>query len=265
MIGGRAEDKFNRAIMAVRQPGSSFKPFVYLTAMDNGFTPASVVEDKETEFAQGWTPQNSDLKWHGKVSLRTALTRSMNVPTVLVAQQVGVDKILQTAKNLGITTLVEDGAYSDANLAMALGGLSKGVIPVEMAAAYGAIANGGVYVKPIGILKIEDRNGKVIFENKTERREAVDPRAAYLTVDMMKGVFVNGTAAGAGIGRPAAGKTGTTDDFKDAWFVALRLTSPPPCGLATITAAPLNICTAPCSRSAFGAAIWLTPLPTFLR
>ena len=156
MIGGRAEDKFNRAIMAVRQPGSSFKPFVYLTAMDNGFTPASVVEDKETEFAQGWTPQNSDLKWHGKVSLRTALTRSMNVPTVLVAQQVGVDKILQTAKNLGITTLVEDGAYSDANLAMALGGLSKGVIPVEMAAAYGAIANGGVYVKPIGILKIED-------------------------------------------------------------------------------------------------------------
>ena len=219
MIGGRAEDKFNRAIMAVRQPGSSFKPFVYLTAMDNGFTPASVVEDKETEFAQGWTPQNSDLKWHGKVSLRTALTRSMNVPTVLVAQQVGVDKILQTAKNLGITTLVEDGAYSDANLAMALGGLSKGVIPVEMAAAYGAIANGGVYVKPIGILKIEDRNGKVIFENKTERREAVDPRAAYLTVDMMKGVFVNGTAAGAGIGRPAAGKTGTTDDFKDAWFV----------------------------------------------
>ena len=90
MIGGRAEDKFNRAIMAVRQPGSSFKPFVYLTAMDNGFTPASVVEDKETEFAQGWTPQSSDLKWHGKVSLRTALTRSMNVPTVLVAQQVGV-------------------------------------------------------------------------------------------------------------------------------------------------------------------------------
>ena len=219
MIGGRAEDKFNRAIMAVRQPGSSFKPFVYLAAMDSGFTPASVVEDKETEFAKGWKPQNSDRAWHGKVSLRTALTKSMNVPTVLVAQQVGVGKILETAKALGITTLVEDGTYTDANLAMALGGLSRGVIPLEMAAAYGAIGNNGVYVKPIAILKIEDRNGKIIYENKTERHEAVNPQAAYLTVDMMKGVFVNGTAAGSGIGRPAAGKTGTTDDFKDAWFV----------------------------------------------
>ena len=134
-----------------------------------------------------------------------------------------------------------------------------------MAAAYGAIANGGVYVKPIGILKIEDRNGKVIFENKTERREAVDPRAAYLTVDMMKGVFVNGTAAGAGIGRPAAGKTGTTDDFKDAWFVGFTPNLSTAVWIGDDNGRALEYMYAPCSRSAFGAATWLTPLPTFLR
>lgn len=219
MVGGRGQDKFNRATLAVRQPGSSFKPFVYLTAMQNGFTPASIIEDKEEEFSPGWKPQNSDLKWHGKVSLRTALTRSLNVPTIKLAREVGVDKIISNAEKMGISTLVDSGTYSDANLAMALGGLSKGVSPVEMAAAYAVLADNGTYHKPISLLKIVDRDGKVLYEQESTSKKVIDSKAAYLTVNMMEDVFTRGTAGGMGIGRPAAGKTGTTDTYIDAWFV----------------------------------------------
>lgn len=220
MIGGRGDDKFNRATLAVRQPGSAFKPFVYLTAMQNGYTPASVIEDKVEEFSPGWKPQNSDRKEHGKVSLRSALIRSLNVPTVKLAQEVGVDKIIANAEKMGISTIVESGAYSDANLAMALGGLSKGVNPLEMAAAYGVLATNGMYCKPIALLKIVDREGKVLYEaKKSEAKRVIDAEAAYLTTNMMQDVFVSGTASGMGIGRQAAGKTGTTDTYIDAWFV----------------------------------------------
>lgn len=219
MLGGRGEDKFNRATLAVRQPGSAFKPFVYLTAMQNGFSPASVIEDKEEEFAPGWKPQNSDLRWHGKVSLRTALSRSYNIPTIKLAREVGVDKIIENAEKMGITTLVNSGAYSDANLAMALGGLSKGVNPLEMASAYGVLASNGIYYKPIALLKIVDRDGKVLYEAKPQSKRVIDAEAAYLTTNMLQDVLVSGTAGGMGIGRPAAGKTGTTDTYIDAWFV----------------------------------------------
>jgi penicillin-binding protein, 1A family len=220
MIGGRGDDKFNRATLAVRQPGSAFKPFVYLTAMQNGYTPASVIEDKVEEFSPGWKPQNSDRKEHGKVSLRSALIRSLNVPTVKLAQEVGVDKIIANAEKMGISTMVESGAYSDANLAMALGGLSKGVNSLEMAAAYGVLATNGMYCKPIALLKIVDREGKVLYEaKKSEAKRVIDAEAAYLTTNMMQDVFVSGTASGMGIGRQAAGKTGTTDTYIDAWFV----------------------------------------------
>lgn len=220
MIGGRGDDKFNRATLAVRQPGSAFKPFVYLTAMQNGYTPASVIEDKVEEFSPGWKPQNSDRKEHGKVSLRSALIRSLNVPTVKLAQEVGVDKIIANAEKMGISTMVESGSYSDANLAMALGGLSKGVNPLEMAAAYGVLATNGMYCKPIALLKIVDREGKVLYEaKKSEAKRVIDAEAAYLTTNMMQDVFVSGTASGMGIGRQAAGKTGTTDTYIDAWFV----------------------------------------------
>ena len=220
MIGGCGDDKFNRATLAVRQPGSAFKPFVYLTAMQNGYTPASVIEDKVEEFSPGWKPQNSDRKEHGKVSLRSALIRSLNVPTVKLAQEVGVDKIIANAEKMGISTMVESGAYSDANLAMALGGLSKGVNPLEMAAAYGVLATNGMYCKPIALLKIVDREGKVLYEaKKSEAKRVIDAEAAYLTTNMMQDVFVSGSASGMGIGRQAAGKTGTTDTYIDAWFV----------------------------------------------
>ena len=219
MIGGRGQDKFNRATLAVRQPGSAFKPFVYLTAMQNGFTPASIIEDKEEEFAKGWKPQNSDMQWHGKVSLRTALKRSINVPTIKLAREVGVDKIVANVERMGITTLVDSGAYSDVNLAMALGGLSKGVNPLEMASAYGVLATNGLYSKPIALLKIVDRDGKVLYQAKPQSKRVVDAASAYLTTNMLEDVLVSGTGGGMGIGRPAAGKTGTTDTYIDAWFV----------------------------------------------
>ena len=219
MIGGRGQDKFNRATLAARQPGSAFKPFVYLTAMENGFTPASVIEDKEEEFWPGWKPQNSDLKWHGKVSLRTALKRSLNVPTIKLAREVGVNKIITNAERMGITTLVDSGKYNDTNLAMVLGGLSKGVSPIEMASAYGVLATNGVYCRPYALIKIVDREGKVLFEQKSSSKQVVDAKAAYLTTNMLEDVLVSGSAGGMGIGRPAAGKTGTTDTNIDAWFV----------------------------------------------
>ena len=219
MIGGRGQDKFNRATLAVRQPGSAFKPFVYLTAMQNGFTPASIIEDKEEEFAKGWKPQNSDMQWHGKVSLRTALKRSLNVPTIKLAREVGVDKIVANVEKMGITTLVDSGAYSDVNLAMALGGLSKGVNPLEMASAYGVLATNGLYNKPIALLKIVDRDGKVLYQAKPQSKRVVDAASAYLTTNMLEDVLVSGPGGGMGIGRPAAGKTGTTDTYIDAWFV----------------------------------------------
>lgn len=219
MIGGRGQDKFNRATLAVRQPGSAFKPFVYLTAMQNGFTPASIIEDKEEEFAKGWKPQNSDMQWHGKVSLRTALKRSINIPTIKLAREVGVDKIVANVEKMGITTLVDSGAYSDVNLAMALGGLSKGVNPLEMASAYGVLATNGLYNKPIALLKIVDRDGKVLYQAKPQSKRVVDAASAYLTTNMLEDVLVSGTGGGMGIGRPAAGKTGTTDTYIDAWFV----------------------------------------------
>ena len=217
MVGGRGQDKFNRAVLAQRQPGSSFKAFVYLTAMDNGLNAATMVDDKPLKIG-GWQPQNSGGSFHGTVTLRTALSRSYNIPAIRVALRVGTDKVMRMAKACGITSLVEDGPYSDNNPAMALGGLSKGVSPLEMAAAYGTIANNGVFNQPVSIIKIVDRNGKVIFEHKHSPKQVVSAKAAYQTTDMLKDVLISGTAGGSGLGRPAAGKTGTTDYSKDAWF-----------------------------------------------
>ena len=218
MIGGRGQDKFNRAVQAVRQPGSSFKSFVYLTAMDNGMNAATLIDDSEVSVG-GWKPQNYERTFHGKVTLRTALKLSYNVPAVKLAMELGPEKIIRNAKALGITTLVESGGQNDVNAAMALGGLTKGVSPIEMAAAYGTIGNNGVYNKPVAILKIVDRNGKVIYEHHPSPKQVVSAKAAYQTTDILMDVLISGTGAGAGLGRPAAGKTGTTDDYKDAWFV----------------------------------------------
>ena len=219
MLGGRGQDKFNRATLSVRQPGSSFKPFVYLTGMANGFTPASIMEDKEEEFDKDWRPRNVTKKWYGKVSLRTAIARSMNIPTIRLAREVGVRKVVETAQKMGISTLETEGKYTDANLSMAIGGLSHGVSPLEMASAYGVFATNGILCKPFALLKITDANGQTLYENETVAKRVMDPKPIYSTVDMMKDVLIWGSGGGMGIGRPAAGKTGTTDNDVDAWFV----------------------------------------------
>ena len=219
MVGGRGTDQFNRAVLAERQPGSAFKPFVYLAAIDNGISPATVIEDKELDFAKDWNPQNYDKTWHGKVSMRTALVHSYNIPAILIAQKVGPSTVIDYAKKMGISSLVTSGGANDNNLAIALGGLTRGVTPLEMSSAFAVLANNGSYNKPIAITKIVDRTGKVLYESKVSPEQVVNPKSVYLLVDMMKEVMTRGTGTGAAIGRPAAGKTGTTNDYKDAWFV----------------------------------------------
>ena len=219
MVGGRGTDQFNRAVLAERQPGSAFKPFVYLAAIESGLTPSSMIEDSPISFGD-WSPSNYEAgSFRGLVSLRTALEQSLNVPTVKLANQVGVDKPLYYAQQMGISTLVLQGSTNDRNLAMSLGGLTRGVTPLELASAYGVFANQGIYVVPTAIVKIVDRNGKVLEQYTPREKAVINERSAYILTDMMRGVLTRGTGTAANIGRPAAGKTGTTSDYKDAWFV----------------------------------------------
>ncbi|WP_196603029.1 transglycosylase domain-containing protein [Pectinatus frisingensis] len=218
MVGGRGTDKFNRATMAVRQPGSSFKPFVFATAFENNMTPDTRVDDSEIKIGT-WQPQNDDHQFHGVVNIRQIATESINIPTIKLAYSLGIDSVLSTAQKLGISTLVLDGAKNDRNLASALGGLTKGVTPLEMAAAYSAFDNQGVYIKPTAIIKIVDRTGKTIEEHQPEKHQAITQRSAYLLTSILQNALANGTGSRANIGRPAAGKTGTTDNYQDAWFI----------------------------------------------
>ena len=221
MVGGRGQDSFNRASMAVRQPGSAFKPFVYMTAMEHDMTPDTIMEDKKVEYG-GWSPHNADNTYQGRMPLWKALALSVNTVAVQLADKVGPSNVIANAKKLGITTLVEDGSPNDDNLASAaLGGLTKGVTPLEMAAAYGAFANKGVYIKPTAIVKILDRNGNVLEDNSSDvqKTQVMSEKTAYEMTSMLEGVIARGTGTAASIGRPAAGKTGTTDDNHDAWFI----------------------------------------------
>ena len=221
MVGGRGQDSFNRASMAVRQPGSAFKPFVYMTAMEHDMTPDTIMEDKKVEYG-GWSPHNADNSYQGRMPLWKALALSVNTVAVQLADKFGPSNVIANAKKLGITTLVEDGSPNDDNLASAaLGGLTKGVTPLEMAAAYGAFANKGVYIKPTAIVKILDRNGNVLEDNSSDvqKTQVMSEKTAYEMTSMLEGVIARGTGTAASIGRPAAGKTGTTDDNHDAWFI----------------------------------------------
>ena len=219
MVGGRGQDSFNRASMAVRQPGSAFKPFVYLTALQHDMTPDTTMDDQPVTYGS-WSPKNAGGSYSGTMTLSDALAHSVNTIAVQLADQVGTKNIIANAKKMGITTL----DAKDDNLAMALGGLTKGVTPLEMASAYGTFANKGVHVKPTAIVKILDRNGNVLEDASTLEKEetktrVMSEREAYEMTTMLEGVIDHSTGTAAAIGRPAAGKTGTTDDNKDAWFV----------------------------------------------
>ena len=214
MVGGRGDDAFNRATQAERQPGSAMKPFVYLAAIQSGKTPGSIVDDSPVTFGS-WSPKNYENDFEGNMTYRYALQHSRNVAAVKVADEVGMSKIIKLAKEMGITTLTDQ----DNNLSTALGGLTHGVTPLEMVQAYGVLANGGIKVQPTAIVKIVDRNGQVVEEHSIQEKRVVDEKDAAIITNMLESVINGGTGGNAAIGRPAAGKTGTTDDSKDAWFV----------------------------------------------
>ena len=218
MVGGRGNDQFNRATMAVRQPGSAFKPFVFIAALENKFTPNTVINDSPIDI-NGWRPQNSSGNFSGKVTLREVARHSMNVPTVKIAQKLGIDKPIYYAQEMGITTFVLEGPANDRQLATSLGGMTKGVTPLEITSAYGTFANKGVHVEPVVIVKVLDRNGKVLEQNEPKQRSVVSENSAAELTDMLEDVIKKGTGTRANIGRPAAGKTGTTSNYNDAWFV----------------------------------------------
>ena len=218
MVGGRGTDQFNRATMAERQPGSAFKPFVFAAALENKFSPSTVINDSPIKIGD-WEPQNDEHTFSGPVTMRQVAQHSMNVPTVKIAQKLGIEKVLYYAQEMGISTLVMDGPHNDKNLASALGGLTKGVTPLELTSAYGTFANKGVHVDPVVIVKVLDRNGKVIDEANPEQHNVISESSAADLTSMLQDVIRAGTGRRASIGRPAAGKTGTTSDYHDAWFV----------------------------------------------
>ena len=218
MVGGRGTDQFNRATMAERQPGSAFKPFVFAAALENKFTPSTVIDDSPVKIGD-WQPQNYDRTFRGKVTLRKVAEQSLNVPTVKIAEKLGIDKPIYYAQEMGITSFVLDGPQNDRNLATALGGLTKGVTPLELTSAYGTFANKGVHVDPVAVVKVLDRNGKVLEQAEPKQRSVISEASAAELTDMLEGVINHGTGTRAKIGRPAAGKTGTTSDYHDAWFV----------------------------------------------
>ena len=216
MVGGRDynESQLNRVFTEIRQPGSLFKPFVYATALTKGFKANSVIVDEPINI-NGYQPKNSDNKFNGSIILRKALRLSVNVVSVKLAQEIGIDSVLDMAKELGISTIVPD----DNNLASALGGLTEGVNLYEITAAYTAFANEGIVSKPVAILKVVDSNGKILQEAKPSQKAVLTKEIAYIITDMLKGVIQDGTGTRANINRDAAGKTGTTDNYETAWFI----------------------------------------------
>jgi len=221
MIGGYdfERSKFNRAVQARRQPGSAFKPFVYATAFDRGLTPSTIIEDSPISFhfrvggkVVAWSPENYDRKFHGPTTLRRGLENSVNVVTVKLIEQVGVDPVIRMAHQMGIESELRR------EIALALG-VSE-VTPLELVSAYGVLANGGVRAEPFAIRKVTDSQGRILEEHVAEPQEVIRPETAYVLVNVMKGVVERGTAARARVlKRPLAGKTGTTSEATDVWFI----------------------------------------------
>lgn len=221
LVGGRdrSESEFNRATQALRQPGSAFKPFVYLTAVDNGYYGTDKLNDAPIILYEGtqyeWRPDNFDNTYLGEITLRKALALSRNLATVDLILQVGPEAVAAYCRRAGFTTPIPP--YP----AIALGSLS--ISPMELTTAYATIANYGKRVKPYFIKKIVNRAGVVLEENKPQVQQVFDSTSVYILINLMRSVFTEGTALPAitayGWDRPSAGKTGTTNDFRDTWFI----------------------------------------------
>ena len=221
MVGGRGEDQFNRATQMYRQPGSAFKPFTYVTALEKGMSPNMMLDNSAVSFAGGWSPKNYGHTTGGPVTMTEALVKSMNIPTINLANKVGMSNVIKTAEKCGITSLVDSGKYSDNNLSASIGGLSKGVSLWDMAQAYSVFANNGQLIKPRVILKIEDRNGNILEDHtgESEAEQVLDANAVARLNVMLQQAVMRGTGRNAYFGRPLVGKTGTTNGEHDAWFV----------------------------------------------
>lgn len=211
--GGKnyAETQYDRVTQSVRAPGSAFKPIVYAAAMEKGITPNDIVDDSPITIGN-WSPHNSSHRYRGKIPVYKALMISSNVCAARMIQEVGIRSVIQLARVLGITTPLE---Y---DYTISLG--SNGVKMFEFVRAYGAFANGGYIVQPYAIERIEDSRGRVLYRaTKTKSSHQLSLKTAAEMTAMLKTVILSGTGTAANIGKPAAGKTGTTDDNKDAYFV----------------------------------------------
>ena len=217
MVGGYdfTRSQFNRATQAYRQPGSAFKPLVYAAALDNGYTPASVILDAPIEFVDNdeiWRPQNYSRRFYGPTTLRRALEKSRNVVTVRVVQDLGASLVANYVSRFKFNRRI------GRNLSLGLG--TSEVTPLELTAGYSTFANNGIMVTPTFITRIEDASGNLIEEYTPDRTEIMSAQTAYLITSMLEGVVQNGTGRSVkALNRPVAGKTGTTNDQHDAWFV----------------------------------------------
>ncbi len=213
-IGGRDydESQFDRAYQAKRQPGSSFKTFVYLAALEAGMTPDDTVEDAPIQMGD-WSPDNYTGKFLGTVTLKTALAQSLNTAAVRLAEEVGLKSVIATARRLGILSELRP----DATLALG----SSETSPLELAGAYAALANGGLYTQPFGIVEVAETHGPVLWRfEPMEPRRVISPQALSGMHEMLSEVIASGTGKAAALagGRPVAGKTGTSQNYRDAWF-----------------------------------------------
>jgi len=220
MVGGRdfGDSKFNRAVQALRQPGSTFKPIVYASAIHAGFSPAQVVDDSPMSMDQMtgemWTPQNYDMKFMGLIPLRKALYQSRNLAAIRTGMAVGTDAVISMARRFGISTPIPP--YPSIFIG------SADVYPYEMIGSYSVFANLGLRTTPHAIVRVENADGKVVWQPPIKREAVLTPEESWLMVSMMKDVIVRGTAArvwGSGFQVPAGGKTGTTNDGADVWFI----------------------------------------------
>lgn len=219
MVGGYSfsSSQFNRATQAKRQPGSAFKPIVYSTAMDNGFTPASILMDApfvytDMEAGKLWKPENFEGVFYGPTLLRTALVKSRNLVTIRLARKLSIDKIIQRAEDLGLES------EFPRDLSVALG--SASVTLLNMVEAYSSFARGGTRIKARMVLAVDSAWGERMYESKPEVADAISPQTAYIMCSLLKEVVQRGTGWRAKVlRRPVAGKTGTTNNEQDAWFM----------------------------------------------
>jgi len=219
MVGGYDfhRSEFNRALQAKRQPGSAFKPFIYATALEKGLTPSTILIDApvvyhDPELDKVWKPVNFEDRFYGPITLREALIHSRNLATIRLLDQIGIPPVVETARQMGIESPL------NRDLSLALG--SSSVTLLELTSAYGVFANQGVRVDPLMIRSVADAQGQVLEFHESTKHEVLSKPVAYLMTNLMQDVIQHGTAQHAKVlGHQLAGKTGTTNDFTDAWFV----------------------------------------------